>query len=299
MSGIEENDLSENLDKMDYVIVTKGSDVIKTVIVDVLSQNNCNQLHIILSDKATEEYKELIMWNVTRAVSAGYRVSLTIENQGLAKAREIGIANVVTPWFVFVDDDCYLPRCFSEVMTSYLKSIIDNNILIGGLVAVGYRNLIHRKYYRCKFLEDLESAENGVFNCIELKQRMFTYATMMRKSIVRNWSPPENTHAYEDYLLTQHILSNGYRCFQAPVLFHHNHSGSDFKAGCWNGAGGRQTGRFKRHRDVLKYVIQLVGGGIKQTFKMNNDWFAIYSLKVGLGVLWGYLRWKKYLVKKI
>lgn len=281
MSDIEEQ--YRDFDKMDYVIVTKESTTIGETIASIRKQDNVNAIRVIASSKCSVPYKR---WLATMHILNKID-SLLFEDVGLAYARMCGIDSVTTPWLVFVDDDIILPDDWSKDMLWFIRTQGGAISSLGGVVARGYRNNAH------KALIERDKVVKYI------TERMFTYGTMIRLEAVEDWSPDMKTHAYEDYMMTQHIIKKNYKCLSLPVSIYHKHSGSDFRTGCWNGAGGRQTGRFKNFRSMLKYVIRLVGGGIKQTFKMNNDWFALYAMKVGLGVVWGYLRWKKYLIKKV
>ena len=134
---------------------------------------------------------------------------------------------------------------------------------------------------------------------IDIAERMFTHNTIIETEYVLDWEPDPNVNAFEDYTITQHIISKGGEIKRVPVFGYHCHQGSKFKAAVWAGAGGRLTGRYTSIFQVLKTSIKIIYGGLKRTFRTDCNWFTSYAIKQGFGLLWGYYNYKKYLKKQI
>lgn len=264
--------------KMDYVIVSKNDiDTIDDTIRSIRMQRNVNRIILVLSiDAPLKQLKY-----VKHAMENRIIDKLIMEDKGLAYARYLGIQEVQTIHFVFVDADVKLSNVWIERMWPYVK---DNAAIHGRL----YRNAAHARY-----LNDYELLS------VPVKTRMFTHNTIIRTRYVLDWEPDPKLNAFEDYALTQHIIEKGGSIYKVPVLGRHQHQGSDFKAAMWAGAGARISGRYTRFRDVVKDSIKLILGGVKRTLKMNNDWFTMYALRQGLGMMWGYIRYEKYRKKAI
>lgn len=264
---------------MDYVVVTKGD--MKTLDVTLRSirkQINVNRIILVQSiNGPTEQFIYLVDVATTEELID----QLIMEDKGLAYARKIGIEAVETRYFVFVDADVVLSDNWVQKIWPYMMK---NNAIFGRL----YRNNAHKCY-----LEKYELLS------LPITSRMFTHNTIIETSFVKDWNPDTEMNAYEDYDLTQHIIKKNGSIRAVPVLGFHDHQGSDFKAALWGGAGARQTGRFKHFRTVLWSAFKIALGGVKRTFKMNNDWFAIYGFKQALGIIIGFVFYKKYLKKKV
>lgn len=264
--------------RCDYVVVTKSDlKTLDNTLYSIRKQGNVNRIILVQSVSGPTEQFEYIL----AATSIGLIDRVIMEDVGLAYARMKGIEEVQTKYFVFVDADVELTDTWIQEMWPYMR----NNAAIHGRL---YRNRVHAEYLaKCELLS------------MPVTVRMFTHNTIIQKYFVRDWKPPEEMNAYEDYHLTQYIIEGGGDIRVVPVFAFHDHQGSDFRAAVWGGAGAKFSGRFTRKRDIFKTAIRIILGGFKRSFKMRARWFAINGLRGGIGLVWGYLRWRKYLKKDV
>jgi len=264
-----------NIPKMDYAVVTKNDEYLPDVIYHILLQENINRVIIVVPpDDINQSSLEMF--------SKYPNVVIYYTDAKLGAARAIAIGMVETEYFVFVDGDVILPKDWINQMWMHLiVTGIDN---VGAAAGRIVRNDLQLKYLM----------QNSVKTKPE-NFRLFTHNTIMRTSAVASWQVNNDVSSFEDYLLTQYIIKKGYDCLVLPVFADHYHKGSVLKAAKWGGAGAHYTGAYKNFRAALKDCLKIVGGGIKATLKMDNDWFFSFSMKIAIGTLYGYLRWKKFL----
>jgi glycosyltransferase involved in cell wall biosynthesis len=262
---------------MDYVIVTyQDKDTIANAVDCIRNQCNINKLIVIISDRSQDGTKDI----VENLVRDGFVDEFYPENVGLAFARQLAIEVVNTEWFVFVDADVEL--CEDWAIHMYSNLILLNDEKIGAIFGCLYRNEEQEEYLcECAKIE-------------EEKHRMYTHNTMIKTELVKDWIPPKEVNAYEDYLLTQHIIQKGYKCFKIPVISFHNHSSSTWKEATWAGAGAKCTGYYKNIFTPLKYLITSIYGGLKRTIRTKKGSFLKIAIIKGFGNIWGYLRSDKY-----
>ena len=279
--------------KMDYVVVTFDDKLLHLTINSIKRQPNVNRIIVIQAMRGPKGQRRMLQDFKRRGIID----VLKYEKEGLAYARWLGIQEVQTEYFVFVDGDVILDDIWFEVMEFYLNAtteFVDSEIETHQVVidkppavlfAVLARNAVHKAY-----LLKTEA-------CVEEKYRMFTYDTIIKTEYVADWNPPKDLHAFEDYHMAEHIRGKDGRIWRVINPSLHQHQGSDFKSAAWNAAGARNVGLYKNWRDIARVFFRTIAGGFKRTFEMNNDWFAIYSIKCAFGYLYGYFRYKKYLKK--
>lgn len=119
----------------------------------------------------------------------------------LVKARAKAIEKVETDWLLFLDDDVYLTSEWWPQACSYIEP---------GVGAVQGREQI---YGMGKKVEPEINRYRRQFpsRSLSLGMRGTTVDTLIRTEVVRDWKPTEELCAFEDYLLTQHILRKGFK----------------------------------------------------------------------------------------
>ena len=268
--------------KMDYIVVTlNDADTIMATIESIKKQGNLNRLIVVASERCTDG--TLNKLEVLQLFEDADVDVLLTENVGLAYARKIAIQEVETEWFVFVDADVVLSDTWMEEMHVYMQYYSDSEL--GALFGHLYRNDDQKTD-----LEEHGSVKN-------VKSRMFTHNTIIRTKIVEDWDPDNIVNAYEDYLLTQHIIAKGYTCFNVNVLSFHDHRGSTWKESTWAGAGAKISGCYKNIWAPMKYLVGNMYGGLKRTIRQRKWSFLKVATIRGFGMFWGYLRWENYIKK--
>jgi hypothetical protein len=275
--------------KMDYVVVTFNDKLLHLTIDSIRRQPNVNRIIVVQAIRGPKEQQRMLQ----EMEAEGIIDMLLYESEGLAYARWLAIQKVETEFFVFVDGDVILNDIWFDVMEFYLD--VTTSVLVLGkefiverpavIFAVLARNAIHLAYLR------------KTETCVKEKYRMFTYDTIIKTDFVKDWEPPKDLHAFEDYHMAEHIRNKHGVIWRVNNPSLHLHQGSDFKSAAWNAAGARNVGLYKSWKDIVRVFFRTIAGGIKRTLDMNNDWFAIYATKCAFGYLYGYFRYKKFLEK--
>jgi glycosyltransferase involved in cell wall biosynthesis len=261
---------------IDFVVVTKNNeDTIIPTLRSIKRQFVKSRTIIVYSEKSTDCTLNKILdhdalWDI-----------IIIENEGLGRARTLGISFVRTPWFCFVDADVILDNTWYVGMILDL-SLLSQDFKVGAICGKLYRNRAHLRY--------LKKLGYGVET-----DRMFTHNTMIKTEIVKDWRPPIGTNAYEDYLLTQHIWKNKHGCFSGMNLGFHDHRGSVVKAAAWNAAGARFIGRYRSLIRMAPTFVDRIIGSVRRAIQFRSVWFMTYTTKQIIGTIIGYLQWNKYM----
>lgn len=178
-----------------------------------------------------------------------YEQIIIDQTSPLGKARQQCIHQVQTEWFLFLDDDVIIDRSFFPMLTQYLKEDV-------GAIS-GRENLIG--FGRCwdKVINDLRQSA-GVQD-LKQGERGTTVCCIMKTVLVKDWFPsPPELNAYEDYALTQHVLSKGYKWLIVPTPTAKHISWSWFmipRKCFWNGKGIKKTHTARQQIRLLKRLM--------------------------------------------
>jgi|WetSurSiteA1Bulk_404760.scaffolds.fasta_scaffold22260_2 glycosyltransferase involved in cell wall biosynthesis len=136
---------------------------------------------------------------VVQSVFPKAKVFQTFAN--LAIARTLGIKQVETRYFAFIDDDI-------EVNESWFQSLIAifNQEKKVGAIQGAVRYCIDYLDKEQMFL--LGRRKKLI---VEIKNRGYTHNTILKTDIMRDFNPPQMINSWEDYLMTQHLIKKGYR----------------------------------------------------------------------------------------
>jgi glycosyltransferase involved in cell wall biosynthesis len=257
---------------MDYIIVTRNDiDTIRKTIRSIIKQSNVNRIVVVLSESSSDGTANLM----DSMLMVGMIDKLLTEDIGLGYARVIGIAAVETEYFVFVDGDVVLKKNWIEDMWKYMADDI------GGIQGILVRNKIEKEHLsKYNLLEDVTV-------------RLFTHNTIIRTDVARTWRVDRRVNAFEDYLLTQYICGQGYKCIAVPVISLHDHRGSDFKSAIWGGTGMRITG-YATVKDLIIEVPLRIYSNLKRTIRERNLHFLTVAIKQVAGIIVGYFDWNRY-----
>lgn len=227
--------------------------------------------------------------------------SLIIQSgAGLAETRKIGIDNVKTEYFAFVDDDIELcPNWFSTLMQN-------TDSKVGAIHGTAYPICMPRESASYKWLLWGEgwSKKRGRKNIMDVdesnlskKIRGYTHNTIVLTKTVRDWKPPRNVQAYEDWLIQKHIVGKGYiwRILRNLRVNHFAPIENDilkehFKKIRWNSAGARITG-FNNWEDVLGEDIKVMFKSFKASVDFRDPRIMLYVLRMVSNYTRGYLKW--------
>ena len=115
-----------------------------------------------------------------------------------AKAREKGLRQVTTDWFMFVDSDVILGRDWFKKAEKNLKSDV------GAVWGVNIDVIPNVKDKRVLKLQSLIARQ-----CFSLRGGM--HDTLIRRKAVKGIRIPEQLHAYEDAYIIKWIKRKGYK----------------------------------------------------------------------------------------
>jgi glycosyltransferase involved in cell wall biosynthesis len=120
-------------------------------------------------------------------------------NGSRAKAREKGLRQVRTEWFMFVDSDVILSR---DWFRKAEKSIKPDVGAVWGVNIDVIPNVKHKRFLK---LQSLIAQQ-----CFNLRGGM--HDTLIRREAVSGIKIPEQLHAYEDAYIINWIKGKGYKC---------------------------------------------------------------------------------------
>ena len=133
-------------------------------------------------------------------------VKIIFEKSTRAKARERGIEEVTTPWFMFVDSDVVLCEGWFEKAQRY----IDNDVgAIWGLNIDVIPNVKNKLFLKSLLLIARE--------CFNLRGGM--HDTLIRHELVKDIRIPERLHAYEDAYIVNWIKKKGYKAIVGDDIY--------------------------------------------------------------------------------
>ena len=194
----------------------------------------------------------------------------------LALARKRAIQKVTTSWFAFIDDDVKIDESWFKTLASYTEK--PNIGAVQGILCV---KGLGKKWDRALN----EPSKKSI--CLKLGERGFTHNTLIRTELVRDWIPPLNLSAWEDYSLTQHILSKGYQWKTVPTKSNHEKTWR----GVWKNAIWSVKGRkniFPSKLDSLKQILRHTIWIIRVGLSFNMSWrVKVYRTYLSLAVIYG------------
>lgn len=120
------------------------------------------------------------------------------ENGSRARARQRGIREVETDWFMFVDSDIILCNNWFKKAVKYI------NEAVGAIWGLNFDVTPHMRDKR--FLSFLALVARECFNL-----RGGMHDTLIRREILEDIEIPEQLHAYEDTYIINRIKKKGYK----------------------------------------------------------------------------------------
>jgi hypothetical protein len=203
---------------------------------------------------------------------------------------------VETEWFAFIDDDAIILPSWWQTLSKYIAPKV-------GAVEGSYVNLPD-------VYGDLRNSlkERKMDTEIKLTRRLsireFTgrdviiYGlnpvrgvlnnVIIRREAVVDWKPPIKAGAYEDYMITQHVINKGFRWIvvEKPVALHGMPPRDKFlrlyssiRKGLWEGAGIKYTDIPKDF--TVLYSLSRLGGALIKLLR-NKD---VYDLAMRIAFL--------------
>lgn len=197
----------------------------------------------------------------------------------LALARMRAIQRVKTEWFAFIDDDVEISVSWYKTLKPYMDKP-DIGAVEGILLTKGLG----------KPWDDALNDAPRQTTELHIGDRGFTHNTLIRTRLVRDWKPPPFVSAYEDYLLTQHVLRKGYRWLKVPTRSIHRKTWKKI----WNNVTWAIEGRhkvvplpFNGFIRIIKHFIYSLR--ILVSYTMNSH-LKQYQIFFQMACIYGYLK---------
>lgn len=142
----------------------------------------------------------------------------------LGSARMEGIAEASSDIILFIDSDIRIPPGWYESIIRYWDD--DTGMLFG-------RTIDSNKYGKIKEYKIKRDFGDKDYRFIHKGQRGFTHNTFIRKELISDLDI-SNYNAWEDYIITQHILEKGYNVIETTDVVTHLHSEINSAKVGWN-----------------------------------------------------------------
>ena len=213
-------------------------------------ERNLRPSKVIVVDRDSEDE--------TQDIARQYGAVVLRDATSLGSARMKGVRESETEWIAFVDDDISIPPGFKEELFRQVRE--DVGAVQGAVrsVHVPQRDLLTASYEKRFAGDDHFDLRPG--------ERGLTSATIIRRDLVKDLKL-EDMNTWEDWIITQNVLSAGLRWVVARPYVDHFHPYEDlaYKEG-WNAAGilnlGR-TGRMSKKR-ALQWYLDTVLEALRQ-----------------------------------
>jgi len=228
----------------------------------------------------------------------------------LAKSRQLGIQNVDTEYFVFVDDDIILPKGWLEK----LESNIDSETGAIHAYAVPALRLPYEQEWRewqekwavsklRKHKTPSTKYESKIIEIVEGNKNTFagyTHNTIIRLDACKDWKPSADFPVFEDQVLLWHIIKNGYKWKITREVtvqhFSYRNLTEHLRKFRWRIAGQRLVGLTVLSSKQLLFTLiaKRFVMSCKACIDYKDPRVIAYVLLLHFVSLDGYLRWNKY-----
>ncbi len=179
---------------IDVVMLTKNSEhLLDKSLVSIYNNVPINRLIVVDAYSTDRTLKILKKFNHQYS-----NVTIIRMNGSRAKAREKGISQVTTEWFLFADSDVILSR---DWFKNAKKEMRDDVGAIWGVNVDAIPNLLNGYMLKLQILIASE--------CFKL--RGGTHDTLMRHDVVSDIKIPEHLHTHEDAYIINWIKQKGFK----------------------------------------------------------------------------------------
>ena len=190
------------MESIDVVMLTKNSEHLLNKCLKSIYRNVPVKRLIIVDGFSTDNTLKII-----NEFNKRYRnIKIITEKGSRAKARERGIREVNTEWFMFVDSDVILCEKWFEKA----EKNIDNNVgAVWGLnidVIPNIKNKLFLKFFAIVARK-----------CFNLRGGM--HDTLIQHELVKNIEIPEQLHAYEDAYIIKWVRKKGYKAIVGDDIY--------------------------------------------------------------------------------
>jgi len=182
------------VEPIDVVMLTKTSEHLLDTCLKSIYENVPVKRLIIVDGFSTDSTLKIV-----NEFNRKYgNVEILSESGSRAKARERGIENVKTEWFMFADSDVILCKDWSKKAEKYIHKDVG---AVWGLNIDVIPNVKNKLFLKSLALVARE--------CFNLRGGM--HDTLIRHEPVKNIKIPQQLHAFEDAYIVNWIRNKGYK----------------------------------------------------------------------------------------
>jgi glycosyltransferase involved in cell wall biosynthesis len=192
------------IDSVDVILLTKNSEkILEKCLTSVYENVPVNQL-IVVDGCSTDKTLEILSTFDRKY----HNVKITMDKGTRATAREKGIQQVKTDWFMFIDSDVVVCKNWYQKALKYLDKTA------GGIWGTEVWSTIQSEAMLKVFLR----VTRKIFDL-----RGGTHDTLIRTDLVKDIVIPKNLHVFEDAYIKEWITKKGYKVIAAynPYCIHY------------------------------------------------------------------------------
>jgi glycosyltransferase involved in cell wall biosynthesis len=189
---------------VDVVLLTKNSERVLEKCLESVYQNVPVNRLIVVDGYSTDRTLEIL----SQFNRKHHNVKVVYDRGTRATARQKGIENVETEWFLFVDSDVVLCRNW------YQKAIKHINNNVGAVWGIEVWSTLQNQATLKMFL---------IITRKIFELRGGTHDTLIRVNLVKDIEIPKNLHVFEDAYIKEWITRKGYKmvaCYD-PYCVHY------------------------------------------------------------------------------
>lgn len=209
--------------------------------------------------------------------------------RGLGYARKLAAELCESEWLCFVDADVELSDGWHERMMRYATAEV-------GAIASFVQTIPVNDYERRITRIQNKRTPRRVDELKNRSARGFTGATLIRSRLLSGLEIPP-IRCEEDYVITQHIIRQGYRWLRVPVFVNH-----------WDRFSERPeritltwaTARFLHHMETGKFLYERIldiTKGLLLSIVYREPLFFVYRVNYARCAIRGWFNWNEYVGK--
>jgi glycosyltransferase involved in cell wall biosynthesis len=187
---------------IDVVVLTKNSEHLLERCIASVYENVPVKNLIVVDGLSTDRTLKI----VNRINGVHGNVKVLKANGSRASARQLGLRQVSTEWFMFVDSDVILGRDWIRKAEKHVKSEV------GAVWGVNIDVIPNIKDKRILKLQSLIARQ-----CFSLRGGM--HDTLIRREAVKDIQIPQELHAYEDAYIINWIKAKGYKTVVGDYVY--------------------------------------------------------------------------------
>jgi len=218
----------------------------------------------------------------TTETAEKYGCKILYDDVSLGSARMKGIKEAKTEWIIFIDSDIELFPSWFTLMMKWKEKLQSSDKKVGWIFGRPIDD--HPKLMKLRLYEAVTKKgfpggfSDGKPNTIEKGQRAFTHNTLcLREPLLHADEKVYNLSSWEDYLLVQTILKDGYSAYEVPVFCWHHISSTVRKLGHYKGGWSRYGA--KQLGIDMKPDIWMIKKGIQYALLFCDVWYLSFFLK--------------------